>query len=247
MIASKANDHEGFYLLQNLLFYYSPTELQASMRQIFGLLFQRLSLSKTAKYLNGIIVFFCFYVVKIGPSPLVQLIDEIQQGMFGMLLERVFITDMAKCSKEMERKIVAVGVSKLLTECPELLSSQYAAFWPRLLHALIDLFERPPEKLPYLDVDAAAAGAGGGAGAEPTAGVDAEPGYQAAFSQLSFAQPKQVDHLAEISDARQFLASSLSNFSQQRPGEFPTLLAPLEGEYKQMLQKYCDQAGVRIA
>lgn len=241
MIASKANDHEGFYLLQNLLFYYNAPELQASMRQIFGLLFQRLSLSKTAKYINGIIVFFCFYVVKVGPHALVQLIDEIQPGMFGMLLERVFITDMAKCVKESERKIVAVGVSKLLTECPELLSGQYAAYWPRLICALIDLFDRPPENLPNLDVDVTA---GGG---EPNAAVDAEPGYQAAFSQLSFAQPKQVDHLAEVTDPRNFLASSLSNLSQRRPGELPTLVAPLEGEYKLMLQKYCDQAGVRIA
>lgn len=240
MIASKANDHEGFYLLQNLLLYYNADELQSSMRQIFGLLFQRLSLSKTAKYLNGIIVFFSFYVVKIGGSALVRLIEDIQPGMFGMLLERVFITDMAKVSKELERKLVAVGVSKLLTECPELVSGQYAAYWPRLLHALIDLFERPPEKLPYLDGDAAAA--------ETDIVVDAEPGYQAAFSQLTFAQPKQVDHLAEVNDARQYLASSLSSLSQRRPpGELTTLLAPLEAEYKQMLQKYCDQAGVRIA
>ncbi|KAH8391270.1 hypothetical protein KR215_009826 [Drosophila sulfurigaster] len=241
MIASKANDHEGFYLLQNLLFYYNAAELQSSMRQIFGLLFQRLSLSKTAKYLNGIIVFFCFYVVKIGGGQLLQLIDEIQPGMFGMLLERVFITDMAKVSKDLERKIVAVGVSKLLTECPELLTGQYAAYWPRLLQALIEMFERPPEKLPYLDGDAAGPGGDAVAGA----GVDAEPGYQAAFSQLNFAQPKQVDHLAEVNDARQYLASSLGNLSQQSP--LANLLAPLTAESKQVLQKYCDQAGVRIA
>lgn len=240
MIASKANDHEGFYLLQNLLFYYNAAELQTSMRQIFGLLFQRLSLSKTAKYLNGIIVFFSFYVVKIGGSSLVQLIEEIQPGMFGMLLERVFITDMAKVSKELDRKMVAVGVSKLLTECSELYSGQYIAYWPRLLHSLIDLFERPPEKLPYLD------GIEGGADADVV--VDAEPGYQAAFSQLTFAQPKQLDHLAEVTDGRQYLARALSNLSQSvSPVEVTNLLTPLESDYKQMLMKYCDRAGVRIA
>jgi len=53
MIASKANDHEGFYLLQNLLSYYPAAEIQPTLRQIFGLLFQRLSLSKTPKYLSG--------------------------------------------------------------------------------------------------------------------------------------------------------------------------------------------------
>ncbi|TDG47824.1 hypothetical protein AWZ03_005778 [Drosophila navojoa] len=240
MIASKANDHEGFYLLQNLLYYYNADELQTNMRQIFGLLFQRLSLSKTAKYVNGIIVLFSFYVVKVGGTPLVQLIEQIQPGMFGMLLERVFITDMAKVSKELDRKIVAVGVSKLLTECPEVYSGQYKTFWPRLLHSLVDLFERPPEKLPYLD------GLDGAADADVA--VDAEPGYQAAFSQLTFAQPKQVDHLADVTDSRLYLAKALSNLSQTvSPAELTNLITPLEMDYKEVVMKYCNQAGVRLA
>ncbi|XP_037708544.1 exportin-2 [Drosophila subpulchrella] len=236
MIASKANDHEGFYLLQNLLSYYPAAEIQPTLRQIFGLLFQRLSLSKTPKYLSGIIVFFSFYVIKYSGGQLAQLIDEIQPNMFGMLLDRVLITEMGKVPKEQDRKMVAVGATKLLTETPEMLQPQYAAFWPRLLHSLIDLFERPPEKLKGLEI-----GESAGVAEDPDAG------YQVAFAQLTHAQPNQQDHLAEITDARQYLATSLSKFAQSRAGELPTLLAPLEPEYKQVLQKYCDQAGVRIA
>ncbi|XP_030384597.1 exportin-2 [Scaptodrosophila lebanonensis] len=240
MIASKANDHEGFYLLQNLLNYYPAAEMQTNMRQIFALLFQRLSLSKTPKYLNGIIVFFCFYMIKQNPSSLVQLIDGIQPGMFGMVLERVFITDITKVRKELERKMVAVGITKLLTECPEMLTPAYVSFWVPLLHALIDLFERPVEKLVNIEADSEVFGAG--AGPE----LDAAPGYQAAFSQLSFAQPKVNDHVAEVSDVRKYLASSLAKFGQARPGEVPALMGSINAEYKQMLQKYCDQAGVSI-
>ncbi|XP_017086670.1 exportin-2 [Drosophila eugracilis] len=236
MIASKANDHEGFYLLKNLLSYYPAAEIQPNLRQIFGLLFQRLSLSKTPKYISGIIVFFSFYVIKYSGGQLAQLIDEIQPGMFGMLLDRVLIPEMGKVPKEQDRKMVAVGVTKLLTETPEMLQQQYGAFWPRLLHSLIDLFERPPEKLKGLEIGEAAGVA-----------EDPDAGYQVAFAQLTHAQPNQQDHLAEISDARQFLATSLSKFGQSRTGELPTLLSPLEPEYKQVLQKYCDQAGVRIA
>ncbi|BFF94387.1 exportin-2 [Drosophila madeirensis] len=236
MIASKANDHEGFYLLQNLLSYYPAAEMQSSMRQIFGLLFQRLSLSKTPKYISGIIVFFCFYVIKADGSHLAKLIDEIQPNMFGMLLERIFITDLQKVVKELDRKMVAVGVTKLLTETPEMVLPQYAQFWPRLLHALIDMFEHPLESLKGIE------------GGEIVGGVAEDPdaGYQVAFAQLTHAQPKQQDHLAEITDARQFLVNALSKYSQKRPGELTNLLGPLEQDYKQILQKYCDQAGVRI-
>ncbi|KAH8279559.1 hypothetical protein KR018_000957 [Drosophila ironensis] len=232
MIASKVNDHEGFYLLQTLISYYPAEEMQGSMRQIFTLLFQRLSLSKTAKYINGIIVFFSFYTIKYSGGQLVQLIDEIQPGMFGMLLERIFISDISKVIKELERKLVAVGVTKMLTETPEILQPPYATFWPRLLHALIDFFERPPEKLPGLDANDA---------------DDGDGGYQVAFAQLTHAQPKPVDYLPEVTDARQYLANAMSKLSQTRTGELPNLLAPLEPDYKQMLQNYCDQAGVRVA
>lgn len=53
-------------------------ELLKNMRQIFALLFQRLSLSKTPKYVRGLIVFFSFYAAKIGATELVSMIDNIQ-------------------------------------------------------------------------------------------------------------------------------------------------------------------------
>lgn len=79
MIASKSNDHEGFYLLQNLLIYYPMNELQPNLRQIFMVIFQRLSSSKTAKYIRGVILFFCLYASKVGATSLIELIDNIQK------------------------------------------------------------------------------------------------------------------------------------------------------------------------
>lgn len=231
MIASKANDHEGFYLMQNLLAYYPLDQLQPSMRQIFALLFQRLSLSKTTKYVRGIIVFFCYYASKMGASALVELVDQIQAAMFGMVIERVFIPDMAKVSSEMDRKIVAVGIAKLLTDCPAMLAQPYVQNWSRLLQALVELFELPPDQT-TLDGD-------------HYVEVDDSPGYQAAFSQLSYAQPKSQDFLADIPDGRKFLAESLGKLMQTQP-QLPTLIAAMGDNHKQALQKYCEMAGVRL-
>lgn len=232
MIASKANDHEGFFLLQNLLTFYPPAALQGCMRQVFALLFQRLSLSKTTKYVKGITVFFCYYSSKLGAPALVELIDQIQANMFGMVVDRVFIPDMAKVSNELERKIVAVGISKILCECPAMLSPPYNQNWSRLLQALVELFELPPDKT-IMDGD-------------NVIEADDAAGYQAAFSQLSYAQPKTQDFLAEVSDGRRYLADSLSKLSQSRPGEVPQLIAAIGDNHKQALLKYCEQYGVRI-
>lgn len=231
MIASKTNDHEGFYLMQHLLTYYPMEELHQNMKQIFSLLFRRLSFSKTTKYVRGIIVFFCYYSTKVGATPLVELVDSIQEKIFGMVIDRVFIPDMAKVSSEMDRKIVAVGISKILTECPKMLDV-YLESWPRLLQALVELFELPPD-------DSTLEG-------DHFVEVDDTPGYQVAFSQLNFAQPKHQDFLGDIADGRKFLVESLAKLSQSQPGKIPTLIAGMGDDHKMALQKYCAQAGVQI-
>lgn len=133
MIASKVNDHEGFYLLQCLINNYPLQELSQHMRQIFSLLFQRLSSTKTTKFVTNLIVFFCFYAGKIGGTDLVQLIDGIQNNMFGMVCQRVFVTDMNKVSGAVDRKTVAIGISKLLCETPKMLEQPLAGNWTPLL------------------------------------------------------------------------------------------------------------------
>lgn len=140
MIASKSNDHEGFYLMQNLVLYYPREELQQNMKQIFSLLFQRLSSSKTTKFVKCLIVFFAFYAAKIGPAPLIELIDGIQNQMFGMVCQRVFATDMNKVTGEVERKIVAVGVAKILCESPLMLQQPYINYWRQLLQVIQLIF-----------------------------------------------------------------------------------------------------------
>ncbi|XP_055373310.1 exportin-2 [Condylostylus longicornis] len=232
MIASKANDHEGFYLMQNLISYYPRDELQQVMKQIFGLLFQRLSSSKTTKYVKGIIVFFCFYATKLGAQQLVDLIDSIQTQMFGMVIERVLISDMTKVSSDMDRKIVSVGISKILTESPSMLNAPYVEMWPNLLKTLIELFELPVDES-TLEGD-------------NFIEIEDTPGYQVAFSQLNFAHPKKQDFLSDIPDGKRFLAESLAKLSQSCPGRITGYIQNLSNDHQIALQKYCAQASVQI-
>lgn len=232
LIASRNNDHEGFYLMQNLVSHFPQAELESFFRQIFVVLFQRLTSSKTTKYVRGLIIFFCFFSAKLGPSKLVEIIDNIQANMFGMVIERIFISDMAKVSDSIDKKIVAVGITKLICECPLVLAPPYISFWPSLLQALIQIFELPTDES-TIDGD-------------HFIEIENVPGYQAAYSQLNYAQPKNSDPLQEIQDPRIFLAQSLGNLSRQRPGEILTLIAGMPDAHKEAVQKYCAQSGVQI-
>lgn len=228
MIASKANDHEGFYLLQSLIVHYPRAYLQPSMAQIFTLLFQRLSSSKTTKYVKSLIVFFNFYAAKIGPNELIQLIDGIQNQMFGMVCQRVFITDVNKVSGEVDRKIVTVGMTKILCES-ETMIQQYSAHWQGMLQALIELFELPPDESNiegdnFIEI-------------EDTAG------YQVAYSQLNFATGNRDDPISEVPDGKRYLVERLSKMQQP---QVKTFLQQMPAHHQAALQKYAAQAGISL-
>ncbi len=49
--------------------------------------------------------------------------------MFGMVLEKLVIAEVQKVSGSTERKICAVGITKILCEAPPLIVGEYAAMW----------------------------------------------------------------------------------------------------------------------
>lgn len=61
--------------------------------------------------------------------------------MFGMVVERIFLSDLQKVSGDIEKKVTSVGMSNLLIDCPPMLESPYNSYYPRLLAALIEFFE----------------------------------------------------------------------------------------------------------
>jgi exportin-2 (importin alpha re-exporter) len=86
LIASKTNDHYAFYILNTLIEHMAPQVLNQYVKQIFLLLFQRLTSSKTTKLVKNMLVFFSLYAYKYGCVNLMELIDGMQVG-----LERNFI------------------------------------------------------------------------------------------------------------------------------------------------------------
>ena len=49
--------------------------------------------------------------------------------MFGMVVEKLYIPEVQKVSGHIERKICAVGITKILTECPAVLEPPLHGYW----------------------------------------------------------------------------------------------------------------------
>ena len=96
MLASKSNDHEGFYLLQTMIECMPAEALNQYIKGIFQLLFSRLTSSKTTKFVKSFLVFIFLYTCHHGGQSVQELIDSIQPNMFGMVIDRLVILEVQK-------------------------------------------------------------------------------------------------------------------------------------------------------
>ncbi|KAG8567510.1 hypothetical protein GDO81_013657 [Engystomops pustulosus] len=154
--------------------------------------------------------------------------------MFGMVVEKIIIPEIQKVSGPVEKKICAVGITKLLTECPQMMDAEYTKLWIPLLQALIGLFELPeddtiPDDEHFID-------------------IEDTPGYQTAFSQLAFAGKKEHDPIGDmVSDPKILLAQSLQTLSASCPGRVTSMISrSLNADALQYLQGYLQAASVNL-
>lgn len=251
LVASKSSDLYGFQLLGGCVEFLSREQLQPHLRQVFVLLFQRLTSSKTAKFVRGLLVFFNVFVLAYSASELVRLVDDIQPRMFGMLLERLMIPEVGKVpAAGAERVMCAMGLTRLLAECPEMLVGEYSQLWPAVLTTLLKLLELPPEQ----GIMTAAGGA------EPTAPgavehfieVDEVAGYQSSFSQLQCAGRAESSALRadvrSLDDAKLHLARALAKLSAGSPGKIGALIEQgVDGALAKLLAGYLGAARVQLS
>jgi exportin-2 (importin alpha re-exporter) len=234
LMASKSNDHYAFYILNSLTEYLAPQVLSQYVKQIFVLLFQRLTSSKTTKLVKNMLIFFSLYAYKYGCNNLMELIESMQQGMFLMVLEKLYISDLQKVSGNVDRKICAVGVTKIICECPVLLSNEnYLKIWISLLESLIGLFELPEDTSTADD--------------EHFIDVEDTPGYSGSFNQLYSATKTDPDPFkGEIPNPKFYLSKNLENLSSTMPSKIQQFLSQLTPASQNHLQVYLKEANALL-
>jgi exportin-2 (importin alpha re-exporter) len=76
----------------------AQVDLQPNARGIWVILFNRLqSATKTARYVHGVLVAMCVFIVRYGASTFVTQLESVQAGMFSMVLEKVNGTFSGAC------------------------------------------------------------------------------------------------------------------------------------------------------
>ncbi|XP_014260192.1 exportin-2 [Cimex lectularius] len=191
LISTRANDHEGFFLLQCLFTYCPRNLLEPFIKQIFVLLFQRLMSSKTTKFVCCLLVFFCFYTLRFSSTEFIDLVDSIQPRMFEMILEKLFVPYAQKITGKTERRTAALGMGKMLVENKRLREGDYSQQWQQLLKVLTDLMENPVDETVSVE--------------DHYVDVEDFQGYEATHNELVFIGQVKEDPLKGMVDPNLYL------------------------------------------
>ncbi|GAA5939353.1 importin-alpha export receptor [Sporobolomyces koalae] len=246
LIQSKANDQYGFELLEALLESVPLANLsQYLSTPIFVLLLTRLQGSKTDKFSQGLLKFICFAaaVQKEGldADGAIGMLDGVQPqpGLFAQVLP-VLLPEAQKVPTK-DRKLVAVGLTNLLTRSSKMLNEPHVRIWSATMESLLKLLILPlaiskttsqaDEEVEIADLDEAAAGLG----------------YQASFSKLGASEKPKEDPVAWCKDPKEWLAKELQAVSASQPGKIPALMQAVNPQFSTPFTQYLTANGIDLA
>lgn len=236
LIASKAHDHEGFYVLNTLIESIDLGVMQQYLPTVWNLLFARLQSSRTTKFCRSFLVFISTFAVRHGPTKVTESIDGVQAGLMLMILQSVWLPSMTGVGGQHEEKLVAVATTRFVTELPQLQAPDQAELAGKLLAGTVGLLG-----------GGAVAVASGGSGEEEAAD-EKFAGYSAAYARLHNAHRPERDPLPDVKDPQAYLVQALARHGAAQPGRVPALVAAqLSPELQQKLAGMAAAAGIAFA
>lgn len=218
LLSVRATEHSAFALLQAVIVNVPVTTLSQYMPTLFRLVFARLQSQKTVKFALEITKFLSTLCAVHGPEMAINGIDGLQAGMSGMVLRQVWLQNVNKIASPQDRRVVAIGTTRLLCEAPP--SLQQPQLQLELLSSAITLCSGAAED-------------DGATTAErqlETLRDMEEVGYSAGFCRLAMARAPRVDPFASYGQAGAFLVASLASAVVNRPSlrEVVGVLPPAE-------------------
>ncbi|KAI0636204.1 Cse1-domain-containing protein [Trametes polyzona] len=213
LIPSKLNDGWGFELLQSVIQYVPVASVKQYFKSIIVTLLTRMQTSKTDKYVYHFVYFlgFCLAIGReeITPDYIVGEVESIQPQLFSQILTNFVIPQAPKMPPK-DRKVVLVGLTRLLSQSTLMHQGALAQTCPKAFEALVKLF-REGQQLSKKDDE------------DPDAGItqidyeEQTAGYQAAYSRLAAAEAAPVDPVAHVKDLAAFVGQEFAGLSRRFP------------------------------
>ncbi|KAB5591104.1 Importin-alpha export receptor [Ceratobasidium theobromae] len=206
LIPSRVNDVYGFELLETLVAHLPVDAIGPLFSGILVTIMTRLQANKTPAFSYGFMRFVCAAMAvpheNMGPDFVIAQVEGVQAGLWPQLAVHVVLPEVAR-TQTRDQKVVAVGLTRMLTHSQLAVLPHAAGVWPLALGAVVDLFASPALK----SSDESATGD------DAVTAIDYEEagaGYQAGYSRLAASEGEKSDVAGYVQDARQYLVAELT-------------------------------------
>uniref|UniRef100_A0A1D1XSY5 Exportin-2 n=1 Tax=Anthurium amnicola TaxID=1678845 RepID=A0A1D1XSY5_9ARAE len=223
-----ANTEElGFYVLNTVIENLQYEVLAPYIGHIWSVLFTRLQVRQTMRFVKSLIIFMSLVVVKHGPAILVDSINAIQSNLFRTILEKFWIPNLKQITGFVEVKLTATASTRLLCESPSLLDGSATDLCGKMLDSVITLLARPEDERVEEEVD--------------VPDIGGNIGQSSAFARLHNAGKKDEDPLENIiKDPKQFFVTSLARLAALSPRKYPVVIEKyVDAANKEALDELC--------
>ncbi|ORX62315.1 importin-alpha re-exporter [Hesseltinella vesiculosa] len=244
LINSRLNDHFGMTLLNsvikavpwNVLKNYMPALVSCILRRLQGK--RRDGKMTMDRFTRNVTLWFClfFTLERLGsPDELIQIIDSMQPGLFGQLMESVLLDNLNSMRDPIDYKICSFGMVRMLTASNLMFQPNYVgSLWPRTFNALLSQLELPPnfvaeeeENFDRFEMD------------------EENATYQNTFSRLSTTAPLRDDPTSAFPSCKVFLAQQLVALPPDRRAMAKEALAQVT-RAMEFLPKYFAEANISL-
>ncbi|KAJ8473968.1 hypothetical protein ONZ45_g16104 [Pleurotus djamor] len=221
LIPSKVNDVWGFELLQAVVRYTPNDQLMQFLKPVIMTLLTRMHQNKTDNFVYMFSYFILFSVAVNGglpPDHLIGTIESIQPGLWSQVFVNFILPQAPKMAPK-DRKVAAIGMTKILTEASMMFNPSNIQSWPLGFQALASLGSNPA-LLSTKDSSSEEADIA-------LTEVDYEEqtaGYQAAYSRLASSETAPVDPVLYVHDPISFAGKALGTLWAQDNARFASMV-----------------------
>merc|ERR1719445_528103 len=145
LLSKRTQDYHAFRILGAIFQYVPMAALQKYLKEIIELVCIRIRHKKSTALCCHFVVALAVLIVKSGGlSHLVAACDQVQPGIFAMLLEKVWLQFARNVTDLTDRKILTIGMLAICKDARFKADAQLRGLFPRLINCVVEIFEAGP-------------------------------------------------------------------------------------------------------
>jgi len=145
LLSKRTQDFHAFRILEAIFQYVPLSKLSNYMKEIIELVCRRIRSKKsTALCCHFVIALSLFIIKNDGIQHVVKACNDIQNGIFAMILEKIWLVYARNVTDLIDRKILTVGMIKMSQDPHFKNDANLMKFYPNIINCVVEIFEAGP-------------------------------------------------------------------------------------------------------